>query len=61
MQAGTRLTAVAVVAVATVAGTTVASAQATSGRQGDGRSVTNVIYFLGDGMGRTHVTAARER
>ena len=61
MQAGTRLTAVAVVAVATVAGTTVASAQATTGRQGDDRRVTNVIYFLGDGMGRTHVTAARER
>ncbi len=30
------------------------------GHGGHGR-ITNVIYLLGDGMGRTHVTAARER
>ncbi len=27
----------------------------------DGGRIKNVIYLLGDGMGRTHVTAARER
>ena len=30
------------------------------GDHGDGK-IKNVIYLLGDGMGRTHVTAARER
>jgi alkaline phosphatase len=61
MQGRTRVTAVAVVALAAVAGTTVTNAQAGERNGGDGRRVTNVIYFLGDGMGRTHVTAARER
>ncbi len=43
-----------------VAGTAgVASAQGGSGET-QGRA-KNVIYLLGDGMGRTHVTAARER
>ena len=40
-------------------------ANATGGHhQGHGQSkgkIKNVIYLLGDGMGRTHVTAARER
>jgi alkaline phosphatase len=61
MQGRTRVTAVAVVTLAAVAGTTVTNAQASERNGGDGRRVTNVIYFLGDGMGRTHVTAARER
>jgi alkaline phosphatase len=61
MQARTWVRAVTVVALAAVAGTTVTTAQASERRDGDGRSVRNVIYFLGDGMGRTHVTAARER
>ncbi len=43
----------AAVGVTAVAGP--ADASANSGR------VKNVIYLLGDGMGRTHVTAARER
>jgi alkaline phosphatase len=50
----------ALVATAVVAGTAgVASAQNDSG-EGQSRA-KNVIYLLGDGMGRTHVTAARER
>jgi len=40
-------------------------ANATGGHgHGHGQSkpkIKNVIYLLGDGMGRTHVTAARER
>lgn len=39
---------------------TAASADDHAGRDSSGR-VKNVIYLLGDGMGRTHVTAARER
>ena len=31
------------------------------GGHGDKDKIRNVIYLLGDGMGRTHVTAARER
>ena len=31
------------------------------GSHDDSRRIKNVIYLLGDGMGRTHVTAARER
>src|SRR3954447_3829596 len=61
MQRRTRVTAAAVVAMAAVAGTTVTTAQASDRRGGDDRRISNVIYFLGDGMGRTHVTAARER
>lgn len=41
--------------VALAGGRTVLAAPA------DGAAVRNVIYLLGDGMGRTHVTAARER
>ncbi|MEV0414121.1 alkaline phosphatase [Streptomyces sp. NPDC050448] len=45
---------------AVAAGTAVAANSAT--QQGDqGREIHNVIYLLGDGMGRTHVTAARDR
>jgi len=61
MQGRTRVTAAAVVAMAAVAGTTVTSAQASDRHGGDDRRINNVIYVLGDGMGRTHVTAARER
>jgi len=52
----------AVLAVATavaLTATTVVGAEAAQG-QANAR-VKNVIYLLGDGMGRTHVTAARER
>jgi alkaline phosphatase len=59
----------ALVVAAGLAGT-VGVANATAGRHGDGGhghgehgqgKIKNVIYLLGDGMGRTHVTAARER
>jgi alkaline phosphatase len=43
-----------------VAGSAAASTAATAADSNDGRA-KNVIYLLGDGMGRTHVTAARER
>ena len=50
----------ALVATAMVAATAgVASAQGDPG--GNQGRAKNVIYLLGDGMGRTHVTAARER
>jgi alkaline phosphatase len=50
------LTTVAGLGLGAAAGTSTASAA--DGGQG---RVKNVIYLLGDGMGRTHVTAARER
>jgi alkaline phosphatase len=40
-------------------GATAAAAEPRHGSDGSGR--TNVIYMVGDGMGRTHVTAGRER
>ena len=38
-----------------------AIASPAAGSKSQGNQITNVIYLLGDGMGRTHVTAARER
>ena len=60
-----RAASVALVVLAGLTGSAVASA-ATATADGDSRSkgsghAKNVIYLLGDGMGRTHVTAARER
>ncbi len=55
---GTALVVLAGVAGSTVLGTT---ATATADSQHDSRRIKNVIYLLGDGMGRTHVTAARQR
>ena len=56
--------ALALVVAAGVAGS-MGVANATGGHgHGHGQSkpkIKNVIYLLGDGMGRTHVTAARER
>lgn len=54
-----RVVAVAVVSAATLGGVGVVSAEAApdTGRG----TIKNVIYLLGDGMGRTHVTAARQR
>jgi alkaline phosphatase len=46
------------VLISTAVAPGVATAAPESGSDG---SVTNVIYLLGDGMGRTHVTAGRER
>ncbi|MBB6629761.1 alkaline phosphatase [Nocardioides sp. KIGAM211] len=55
---------VAVVLLAGISGSALAAAsttaEAASGHDNSGR-IKNVIYLLGDGMGRTHVTAARER
>lgn len=55
----------ALVVAAGLAGTaTVQVAQANNGSHGghgNHGKIKNVIYLLGDGMGRTHVTAARDR
>ena len=53
---------VAMALVAGVAGSALANVSNASAADtaNDGR-IRNVIYLLGDGMGRTHVTAARER
>lgn len=49
-------------AVAAVAGLVGAGGPATAAdTNGNNGRVKNVIYLLGDGMGRTHVTAGRER
>lgn len=44
-----------------VAGAGITANVALADRGDRGGDVRNVIYLLGDGMGRTHVTAARER
>jgi alkaline phosphatase len=50
------------VVLAGVAGSaTVSSTAVASATKGDDGHIQNVIYLLGDGMGRTHVTAARQR
>ncbi len=46
--------------IATTVGAGVAGPASAAPASDDGR-VKNVIYLLGDGMGRTHVTAGRER
>ena len=59
----TRSAAAALVVLAAVSGSALAvgtGADAAPGPSNSGR-IKNVIYLLGDGMGRTHVTAARER
>lgn len=48
----------AIITAGVGAGTAGPAAAAPGGNNGD---VKNVIYLLGDGMGRTHVTAGRER
>ena len=50
----------AVVTLAGLAGSVLTTATATAAQDDRGRA-RNVIYLLGDGMGRTHVTAGRER
>lgn len=55
-----RMALVAMVSAAGLVATTVVAADAAPTRPGFTR-VDNVIYLLGDGMGRTHVTAARDR
>ncbi|ABK05636.1 Alkaline phosphatase (plasmid) [Arthrobacter sp. FB24] len=48
-------------AVAAVLTAVAVSAPATAAPEGNNGRTKNVIYLLGDGMGRTHVTAGRER
>ena len=57
MKVSKRVAAAAVVGALAVTVTTVVAADAAPSRN----RVENVIYLLGDGMGRTHVTAARQR
>ena len=58
----TRRTAViAAVAASTIFGATLATQLPALAAPAKGNQIHNVIYLLGDGMGRTHVTAGRER
>ncbi|MGB4136229.1 MAG: alkaline phosphatase [Microbacterium sp.] len=52
--------AIVAIVAASLVGAAAAPASAAPKSGNDGR-VKNVIYLLGDGMGRTHVTAGRER
>ena len=62
MRTRMKVTSAALAALAAVTGTAGAMAAPAAGAQGaDGGRVKNVIYLLGDGMGRTHVDAARLR
>ena len=54
-----RVALAALVSAVVLTGTTVVAADAAPGRYRN--RVENVIYLLGDGMGRTHVTAGRDR
>ncbi|WP_345261140.1 alkaline phosphatase [Streptomyces hundungensis] len=63
-QKAMKVLAVVAAASAVAAGSAVtANSQPQHGSHGDhgSREIRNVIYLLGDGMGRTHVTAGRER
>lgn len=60
MKRSTRTAAVAVVTLAGLAGSGLASTTA-SAAPADNAKVKNVIYLVGDGMGVTHVNAARQR
>ena len=51
----------ALLAVAAVAGLVSTGMPATAADNTSNGRIKNVIYLLGDGMGRTHVTAGRER
>ncbi|WP_406415475.1 alkaline phosphatase [Streptomyces sp. NBC_00873] len=44
-----------------VAAGTAITANSAPQQDGQGKEIRNVIYLLGDGMGRTHVTAGRDR
>ena len=58
----TRSTIGATLAVALVGASALAGGStAVASQSGDSGRITNVIYLLGDGMGVTHVAAARER
>ena len=61
MRSRNRATAVALVVLAGVAGAGVTTVNTASAADSNHGRINNVIYLLGDGMGRTHVTAARQR
>ena len=61
MKPSTTRTAVVAVAAAALVGTVAAGPGSASAAPSPDSRIKNVIYLLGDGMGRTHVTAARER
>src|SRR5689334_14087183 len=61
MRIGRKAAGAALAAAAVVAGAATASAAAPSTESASSGRVKNVIYLLGDGMGRTHVNAARQR
>ncbi len=52
---------VATAAVTGLAGTASAASSKDANEPSENDRATNVIYLLGDGMGRTHVTAGRQR
>lgn len=56
-----RSAAVAVALLAAAVGAGVASSTSATATPGNNGRIKNVIYLVGDGMGQTHVTAARER
>jgi alkaline phosphatase len=60
MRVRKRVAVAALVSAAALVTTTVVGAEAAQNQVSGGRA-KNVIYLLGDGMGRSHVTAARER
>jgi alkaline phosphatase len=60
VRARRRVAVAAVVSAAALTVTTVVAAEAAPSRFSSQR-IDNVIYLLGDGMGRTHVTAGRDR
>lgn len=60
MRRSVRILTVVATTGALAAGSAVAANSAPQ-HGGKGDEIRNVIYLLGDGMGRTHVTAARER
>jgi alkaline phosphatase len=61
MRAPRRTVATSVLAAAIAAGAVTGGMGTADAGAGNAGRVKNVIYLLGDGMGRTHVTAARER
>jgi alkaline phosphatase len=61
MRVTSRNAGVAVVVTAVLAGTVTAGIGTAAAAGTDEGRIKNVIYLVGDGMGRTHVTAASER
>ena len=58
---GARLAAAVIVAASVTTATSAGLAASSAKPAAKPAKIKNVIYLVGDGMGRTHVTAARER